>query len=460
MINAINKSAVSIIHLAVFFIPISFFISIKDIPLNIDMEFRISISDLLILSGSVIFIFSSLILNRSIKEFAINKWLTYFIIAISLSIVNTKAPASFIKEFIQFFIAFYIWYLLLEKFSSTNKSYHSLINTLILACTMTILIALYQSYIDTQKPFFIRGTFANRNTYGVYIACILPLLLSKLHESSSYFRKLACFLILVGGLLSIQAVGHLISAIIGILLTSLFYEKKTTLIVSLGILITTVALFTVPSNDRNNEFKRFISIQEIDDVKNNIRNVWSYNSAIRQGQFCEYYFGSTQISLFHDLLIPKEITQQPKHNNSIKEEQHPILKQYYAEWIAALNLIAEKPFTGCGLGNYQNSIGSYYGNKPKNNTSEPNFRNGYLVLAGSTGFLGLFVFLLILIRTLIKLHKCLAVNKTTTLIPGVFGSTFTLILANFYTPIFISQLGLLTVLIIFIAVKLTDQSNA
>ena len=61
------------------------------------------------------------------------------------------------------------------------------------------------------------------------------------------------------------------------------------------------------------------------------------------------------------------------------------------EWQAALNLWAERPVLGAGAGSYQANVGACYGYIPRENrnVTEPDSHNLYLVMAATTGVVGL-----------------------------------------------------------------------
>lgn len=64
------------------------------------------------------------------------------------------------------------------------------------------------------------------------------------------------------------------------------------------------------------------------------------------------------------------------------------------EWQAAMNLWAERPVLGSGAGSYQASVGACYGYIPRENrnVTEPDSHNLYLVMAATTGVVGLAAF--------------------------------------------------------------------
>lgn len=74
-----------------------------------------------------------------------------------------------------------------------------------------------------------------------------------------------------------------------------------------------------------------------------------------------------------------------------------VIKQRWAEWLAALRMWSEHPFWGVGPGNYQNGIADFYAPLPKLNTAEPDTQNGWLVLGASIGLVGVFALMLTLL---------------------------------------------------------------
>ena len=79
------------------------------------------------------------------------------------------------------------------------------------------------------------------------------------------------------------------------------------------------------------------------------------------------------------------------------------VKKEFIEWGAGINLLTSMvPRTnlplGVGMGNYQHNIGSYYGSLPNKGTVRNDVNSLFWVLAGSTGFIGLTMFIFILLQ--------------------------------------------------------------
>jgi O-antigen ligase len=65
------------------------------------------------------------------------------------------------------------------------------------------------------------------------------------------------------------------------------------------------------------------------------------------------------------------------------------VRQRYLEWQALVNLLAERPIVGAGIGCLNDHRSEYYLRLPKRNTIAPFDQNGWLAAAAETGLLGL-----------------------------------------------------------------------
>jgi O-antigen ligase len=89
---------------------------------------------------------------------------------------------------------------------------------------------------------------------------------------------------------------------------------------------------------------------------------------------------------------------QVQRRDEMLREDSPQVRQRFLEWQAALNMLGGSPLLGIGPGRYQEKVGAHYYGLPKLNTREPDTQNGFLVLASTTGFVGLTTFLWIVVH--------------------------------------------------------------
>ncbi len=71
------------------------------------------------------------------------------------------------------------------------------------------------------------------------------------------------------------------------------------------------------------------------------------------------------------------------------EDDRTDIRQRYLEWQALVNLLAERPIVGAGIGCLNDHRSEYYLRLPKRNTIASFDQNGWLAAAGETGLLGL-----------------------------------------------------------------------
>ncbi len=452
-----------LVKLIVLLIPLSFYMAIYDKSGGKFLSMRIAISDLLTFVALFLIVLKIIVSKERSSFIFPGRTIFMFIIAIALSITKAASISQYVKELAQLLLSFYFFYIVLLNGQSSRQDSWRLINLLIISAGCTIPVALYQYYIAGQLPYYVRSTFPNRNIYSLFLAVVLPLTISSFFQSQHIIKKAGWLLFTATGLLSILAVGHLFAACSGILITAFLMGKKTGIktLVSL-VFFMTIWLFLAP-NRIHSEFREFISIYEQKDIGQRVRQIWGYNTASSSGACFQMYLNENKLIFSTDLMLPKTVTNQPTSiDKQLPNQNKKLIKQYYAEWVAAIRLLLKNPLTGCGVGNYQENIGSYYNDLQKNNTSEPNFINGYLVMAASSGFLGLLTLVYMLFDAGNRLNKTIHYSsnlKITLMFKGLAGSFMAIIIGNLFTPIFTAQLITLTTLIICILYQIPRKKE-
>jgi O-antigen ligase len=137
------------------------------------------------------------------------------------------------------------------------------------------------------------------------------------------------------------------------------------------------------------------------------------------------------------------------------------IKSRYLEMQASLNLLAENTALGMGLGNYQNNIGKYYNGFPKVNTAQPNEDNGYLVIASTSGILGLAAFLWIFLQAI---QYCRTAWQSgngmqKALFWGLLGSLTAILTENFFSYLLSASLLVPVLFLIYLSSKNTPYAN-
>jgi len=118
----------------------------------------------------------------------------------------------------------------------------------------------------------------------------------------------------------------------------------------------------------------------------------------------------------------------------------------YTEWQAAMVMIAENPWRGVGLGNYQDNIGGYFGVLPRpTGKVEADSENLYLVIASSAGLLGLAAFLGMLLTFGLKAARqafVLSEPRDRGMALGLLGAILGFSICSIWNPLLVRGIGI------------------
>ena len=458
LVNQIESIIKILIYGIVLFVPILLAVSFTlnpgtDHAFNISL--KISFSDVLLMVTAGLFLIR-VILSGDLRSVKLPKRnINLFILAVFISVIYATSTKGFVIDFIQLLLSFYILYIVLLNTKLSGATTRKLIYLLGGSSVFVILHAAYQYYYLDTHPYFVRSLFPNRNILGVYLAATGPLLFAVLLSSKNNVIRLACFLALEVAFFAILSFGHLIALTAAVLIIAFLNERRS-FYYTVGVVAMNIILFfTLAPEQSKLEFFKSASIYEKGDVEKNILRSRFYNDIIIQGAFIKENIGNLEVGMANDFFIPNDVVNSENFDFGeyapIKNDT--VLKQYYVESQAALNMISELPFTGFGLGNYQDRIGSFYQRLEKNNTSEPDYNNGYLIITATTGIIGLWLFISILLTNGQKLLNYRRNNKNSAnygMVLGLLGSLIAISMSVFFTYIFISQLTILFTIIIFL----------
>jgi len=192
-------------------------------------------------------------------------------------------------------------------------------------------------YFDAGRDAFaVKGTFGNTNVLGGYLSLVLPVFLALLlHAKAWWIRGVSAFAVLLGLMVCLSG-GTLIAVLIAFLFVAATRGRMAFVAVATALVV--LVAFVSPRLPRDTMETARLSICLFDD------------------------------------------------ENAVSTR--------YTEWQAAGIMVLENPLLGVGAGNYQGSVGQYYGALPdaSGQKSEPDSQNLYLVLAASVGLPGLACF--------------------------------------------------------------------
>ena len=187
--------------------------------------------------------------------------------------------------------------------------------------------------------------------------------------------------------------------------------------------------------------KSSINIYEEGDINHNYYRLQTILYDLKKSIILDKWYKKKRILITNDIFMSSHIPpvkEAERYADRIGERH---IKQRYLEWQAALNMMQAHPFLGVGLGNYQHNIGPYYGDLPKINTAEPNQDNGYLIIASTTGFLGLIMLTWIFIYCIQKSYHALISSEKSynrSMSAGILGSIIGCIIVNNFSSILIA----------------------
>jgi O-antigen ligase len=257
------------------------------------------------------------------------------------------------------------------------------------------------------------------------------------------------FLVLLSG-------SALLSLVIGLLVMTLVAGKKGLLLkYSLTVLVMGV-LYPVVMPQRNMAAIRdFGTVYEVGSISRSYYHRIQTLAIFNRDVLVRRDFGGKFFQLSGDSYF-KNIVSEPWQGNLYKDlDGKKNIKSRYLEMQASLNLLAENTSLGMGLGNFQNNIGKYYSGFPKVNTAQPNEDNCYLIIASTSGILGLAAFLWIFLASLQKCRVSyrLSNGNEKALYWGVLGSLVTILTENLFSYLLLSSLLVPVIFLIYLSFK-------
>ncbi len=258
-----------------------------------------------------------------------------FILLGALSAKGAVAPLKSIKDIIQFAEYFVAAYMLAANVPD-RAQVRRLLDVFLVVGTVVVLVGVGQYLVPGVKDFKVAGTFGNRNVFGGYLALVVPLMAGVALFETCGWRRVWLWSVVALALLVTLSGGALIAVAVALTVVATVRGRTAFAAVTAALIILTIVV--LPRLPR--------------------QNAAVLNDSVR---------------LFNDA-------------NEVSLR--------YTEWQAATVMIAENPWLGVGLGNYQDNIGGYFGVLPRpTGVVEHDSENLYMVLAGSVGLPGLACFL-------------------------------------------------------------------
>jgi len=277
------------------------------------------------------------------------------LVAVALvSVVQLTEPNQLkeaAKDILQLIVYFIAAYMLFTSLLREPSRVRIAVYALLIGASVVVAYGVWQYLVlGYIAPFDVGATFGNRHTYGAYLAIILPLAFGLLLEAEKRWQRVWLILLILLGAASVLYGATVIALAAGLVGAGLIGTRRRPWHAAIAVLVLLVLAVGLPPN-RSAAVNDFFTFTE---------------SGWVEGSY---------------------------------ERMTDVPKQRYIEWLAALNVLEERPALGVGAGNYQLAIGSYYyGTMPNLDSIEPDSYSAYLVTAASMGLLGLTCLIAVLLH--------------------------------------------------------------
>lgn len=411
---------------------------------------NISLADLMI--GIILLVWTVKILtNNEWKQIKLPPAAVLIFIGIGiLSFVNAFSLIQWLKELIQMIEYFLVFYVLLRNNLRTVKL-TILKNSLFILTSVILVIAFVQHTFLSADPYFVKGLFENRNILGTFLCIVIPLVYAELLSSPQGIRKLWMGMLLLTTCLVLVSGSAMLSILISLFIISWLYGKKV-FVRFLLVMLSLAAIYPFIMPLKNvNALKEFASIRELGNISENYYRRLTLLDHQDKNILLKKDLGNNFLLVTSDQLMSVKMPEIRKGERYKDMEDQKHIKNRYVEMQAALNMIAENTLLGVGLGNYQNGIGTCFGELPKVNTSEPNQNNTYLLIASTTGVWGLMALFSILMQLLsssIRNYRNGITPENRALFLGLSGSMIAIMTEGFFSYLFVNSL-LVPIIFIF-----------
>ncbi|MBB6130921.1 O-antigen ligase family protein [Mucilaginibacter lappiensis] len=417
-----------------------------------------SISDLLIGLLLLIWMLKVIVYKQSHIIKYPPKEILFFVLIGLLSVINATSLSQWLKEFIQIVEYFVIFYLLIIN-NLASIEVRIIKNCLFIVTTLMLVIAFIQHILFKSDVYFVRGLFLNENVLGTFLSIVSPLIYTQLLGAKNIPTKIWMVGLLVLTCIVLLSGSAMWAILIALLVVSIIYSSKATLTYVAVVLLLGIAYTVIIPDKNKSAIKSFSSIYEQGKISDNYYLRLAMLAGSNKTEIFKkdlgdnkYFMVSSNFSVTQNKLDVPQGDLYKEFNNKVA------IKNRYLEMQASMIMLSEYTPLGVGLGNFQDKIGMYYTGFPKVNTAEPEQHNEYLLIAATTGIMGLTAFLWIFISSCKNNWKRYIVNKQEVFYLGLLGSIISMSLEGFFSSLLSSSL--LVPFILIICLSFTDFNHA
>jgi hypothetical protein len=347
---------------------------------------------------------------KSLRRPPLQVWAWLAVVALSATQAgDLKQAAVKIIQVGLYFVAVYVMYC--DLFAS-RRGVRQAVSVLAGATAVVVLWGLVD-YVrqggPAGDPMLVRASLENRNIYSAYLAMVLPVMLALSFAAKDGIQRAVLLAVVAVGtitMLSGLMVWIVLAVMLGLLIWGGFRPRPAPEIIGL-LVLGALVIGVLPRNASENTRECF--------------------DPIERGQ------------VFKTGGMPGDIP-----------PGLVILKKRWIEWHPALRMLSEHFMLGVGTGNYQLNIGRYYETLPDAKKSQADTANLYLVTASSEGFASLICLVALLAlfwRQSRAMRGLVADAWGRALSAGICGAVISLVIANFFTSLFVRGAGLVWVLL-------------
>ncbi len=310
-----------------------------------------------------------------------------FILIAALSVNRAIHPLKGAKDILQLMEYFVAAFMIFATIPDRERL-RRVMDVFLIVATVVILLGTVHYLLPNVTDFKVRSTFGNRNVFGGYLALVTPLMAGiALYETSTWRRVWLLSMVTFALLITLSG-GTLIAIVLTLAVLCAMRGKPA--FIAFATICTVILILILPRLPRHND----VALDE-----------------------------STR--LFND-----------KNEVSLR----------YTEWQAAMVMTSEHPWLGVGIGNYQDNIGGYFGVLPRpTGVVEHDSENLYMVIASSTGLLGLAAFLGILLTFGIMAARQFfspSNPRDRGLALGLLGAILSFALCGIWHPLLVRGIGI------------------
>ena len=358
-------------------------------------------------------------------------------------------------QFVEYFLVAHI--LFVETFS---RARYRRLALRLLACVTAVAVAaaVVQYCSGDTGVLHVRGSwFDNRNTFGAFLAIVLPLLFGTALFERSRAVLAAISLLVIAGLCVCLSGGAFVAICAGLLVAAALRGRTAFAAVALALVV--LVGLVLPGLPRRNGT---VLLDSVALYKQSDPNRLFNDDVVAT---------ASGLSSRQAALAKKVAAGEPVDYGDLVTEQDYSWKwqQRYKEWQAALNVMIESPWFGVGAGAYQTNVNRFYqsdlfGAMPKypKNLLEADTLNGYLVLGASAGA----PFLILLAAMFLRAARCALprfadeeCTETRGLTAGVISALAALAVAMLFTNPLVRGVGVTLALLLALAQTIGNHTT-